>query len=158
MKLVIKNMDEITPTTSSNAVSSEALVSQAPRPKKIVLLEDDLAIVDIYETILKKEGFEVRSCTLGGDVVRLVKDLVLNPSDVPDIFLLDYILPDISGGDVLAEIRKSEIAKNVKVFILSNESNVVELLPPGVSPDKIFIKADMTPSDLVRILREELGA
>ncbi len=125
--------------------------------KKIVLVEDDAAIIDIYQTMLTKSHFDVEVLSLGADVIKKIKDVAEGTSPKPDIFLLDLILPDMNGTEILAEIRKTPATKDVKAFILTNQENAEGQMPAGVKPDKIIIKANTTPSDLVEIIKEAIG-
>lgn len=122
--------------------------------KKIFLVEDDSAISDIYKTMIEKSGFSVEAFSLGQEVVKAVKS-INTIEEAPDIILLDLILPDMNGIDILKEIKSNEKLKNIKVFILTNQSEV-KFDQPDVKPDKIIIKANITPTQLVDVIKEEL--
>lgn len=125
--------------------------------KKIVLVEDDPAIVDIYETLIKKAGFDVRVFSLGQEVISMVKNIEDGTEPEPDIILLDLILPDVDGIEVFKEIKKNKKTKDIKVFILTNQQDVQLQQLGDEKPDKFIIKANTTPTQLLEIIKEYLA-
>jgi len=67
--------------------------------------------------------------------------------------LLDLILPDINGVEVLYEIRKNDATKDIKVFVLTNQQES-EMPHSDVKPDKFIVKANTTPTQLLDIIKE----
>lgn len=125
--------------------------------KKILLVEDDSAIIDIYTMMMKKAGFEVQVASLGQDVIAKIKSVESGQETRPDIILLDLILPDMNGVEVLTQIKNNKATKDVVVFILTNQENAEKQMPEGIKPDKIIIKASLTPTQLIDIIKEQLG-
>lgn len=121
------------------------------KKKKVLLVEDDSAIIDIYETMLKKAHFDVQNVTLGQDAINAVQN---KDEAKPDIVLLDLILADMNGTEVLRAIRKDEATKHLKVFILTNQQELPDM--GDVKPDKFIIKANITPSQLVETIKHAL--
>lgn len=92
--------------------------------KKILVIEDDVDIHNFIKKILEKENYEVISTYLGRDV-----DLLLENNNI-DLVLLDLMLPDISGEEVLKKIKdipviviSAKITSEDKVSVLSNGAN-----------------------------------
>lgn len=123
--------------------------------KKVLLVEDDSAIIDIYQMMIKKAGFDVEVISSGQEVIKRIKDLKANEQSKPDIVLLDLILPDINGAEVLKEIKNNNVAKDIKVFILTNQEEGLQKLG-DVKPDKFIIKANITPTQLIELIKEQL--
>lgn len=123
--------------------------------EKIFLVEDDSAIVDIYKTLLEKSHFDVEDFGLGQDVIKRIAAIQSGEEKKPDIILLDLILPDVNGVEVLREIRNNEATKNIKVFFLTNQSDV-KFEESDPKPDKVIIKAHITPTQLVDLIKEAL--
>jgi CheY-like chemotaxis protein len=125
--------------------------------KKVLLVEDDSAIIDIYQTMLKKAGFDVEVLSSGQEVVKKITNIQSGDDQKPDIMLLDLILPDMNGADVLLQVRKNSATRATKVFILTNqEKNDLQNFD-GAKPDKYIIKANITPTQLVELIKQELG-
>src|SRR6185437_1308966 len=83
-------------------------------PKKIVIVEDDQSLADIYKTRLELLGY---TCFIGYNGIT---GLYFIPKEVPDLVLLDLMIPDIDGGTVLETIRHSDWGRNIKVLVISN--------------------------------------
>lgn len=112
---------------------------------KIMLVEDDLMIAEIYIKKFEAAGYEVVNAVTGRDVLKLAGESSF------DLILLDMVLPEMSGMDVLKELRNSgNYSKDLKVIILSNLSkadNEKQALENGANG---FIgKTQYSPSGLV---------
>lgn len=117
---------------------------------KILIVEDDKFLSELISTKLNKEGFEV-SIALDGET-GLDKAI----KEIPDIVLLDILLPGISGFEVLEGIKKHADAavKAIPVLILSNfgqESKVQQGLSLGAVD--YLVKANFTTSEIVAKIR-----
>ncbi len=128
----------------------------AENKKKIVLVEDDPAIMDIYQTILQKAGFLVQVLSLGADVMNMIKEIQAKETEKPDILLLDLILPDMNGLEILKEMKKHQETKNITIFILSNQQEQDALKDSKAKPDKFIVKANITPTQLADLIKEKL--
>ncbi|OGZ66690.1 MAG: hypothetical protein A3C50_02270 [Candidatus Staskawiczbacteria bacterium RIFCSPHIGHO2_02_FULL_43_16] len=122
--------------------------------KRIILVEDDAAIIDIYQTVMAKSHFDVQVLSLGADVLKEIKEIEEGKVPSPAALLLDLILPDMNGIDILVQIRKNHATKDMKVFILTNQENAEKQMPEGIKADKIIIKANTSPTDLVEIIKK----
>lgn len=86
-----------------------------PEPtKKVVIVEDDTSLADIYKTRLELLGY---TCFIGYNGITA---LYFIQKEIPDLVLLDLMIPDISGEQVLETIRNSDWGKNIKVLVISN--------------------------------------
>lgn len=119
--------------------------------KKVLLVEDDVFVSDVYQTKLKQEGFEVISAENGAEAMKKLEAIV------PDVILLDIIMPYMDGKEVLARLKESEKWKNIPVIILTNLSqsdDVEEILQKGA--DDYLIKSHFTPSEVVEKIKAVL--
>lgn len=82
--------------------------------KKILVAEDDSFLIQIYKIKLPKAGFEVQLARDGGEVFNILKTFT------PDLFLLDLIMPQKDGFEVLKELKASDKWKHIPVIITSN--------------------------------------
>ena len=117
--------------------------------KKILLVEDDPLLIDIYTTKLKDAGFVVSVATDGRMALELFE------KDKPDLILLDIVLPNTNGWEVLKQIKKDN--NTTKVVILSNLGQKEEI-EKGImlGADKYLIKANYTPSEVIEEIKKLL--
>ena len=119
--------------------------------KHIFLVEDDQYLVDIYVTKLEKEGFKV---DLARDGQKALDFLEKNK---PDLLILDIIVPNVDGWEILRRIRKKEKFKNLPVIILSNLNQKREVMKGiDLGATKYLIKAHYTPSEILEEVRKML--
>lgn len=123
--------------------------------KKILLIEDEPTIIDIYKTALEAEDFEVEFFKLGKAAFQKLKES--KEKDYPDLILLDLVLPDMNGIEVLEKMRKENGLKDIPVFILTNYTSR-ELKKQGhdLEAEQYITKADFTPKQIVEKVKERL--
>ena len=120
---------------------------------KIAIIEDDLAISQMYRFKFEAEGYEVETADNGKLGLELAKAMK------PDIILLDIMMPQMNGDEMLAEMRKTDWGKKIKVVILTNKGE--QEIPPelkqlGVSA--VILKADMTPRQVAELVQRQLAS
>ena len=121
--------------------------------KTILLVEDDPFLTDIYRTKLKSSGFEVEVAADGVQCLGMLKEKKF------DLVILDIVLPQMDGWEVLSKIQNSKIKNqnNLKIIILSNlgqRKEVEKGLKLGAI--KYLIKAQYTPSEVVEEIKKVL--
>lgn len=118
---------------------------------KILLIDDDEALVTIFSTALQKAGFEVISALNGVNGIEKAKN------EKPDIILLDQVIPDIGGNDVLKTLKQDSDTKNIPVAMLSNfgQNKLVEdAITLGASD--YILKYQVEPQDVIKKVQEIL--
>lgn len=116
-----------------------------PRNKKTILLvEDDEFLAELYSTKLTLDGFQVFLATDGQKGLRLAKE------KMPDLVLLDILLPKMDGFTVLSELKKDPKTKNIPVILLTNLCQKEEV-KKGLALGAVdyLIKAYFMPSEVV---------
>jgi len=123
--------------------------------KKILLVEDDPFLIDIYQKKLKDSGFKVEVAKDGEKALEIVKEKNF------DLMLLDIVLPKIDGWKILEEIREMKKEKKglekMKIVIWSNlgeKEDVKKGFSLGAA--SYLIKANFTPSEVVREIEKLL--
>lgn len=126
--------------------------------KTILLIEDDLPTIDVYTIALEKaDNFKIETITLGGRAIKRIKEIEEKKSKKPDLVLLDLILPDINGMEVLELIRKQKETKDLPVFILTNyTSRELETMGCDLKAERYLTKTDFTLTQLVKMIKEKL--
>jgi two-component system phosphate regulon response regulator PhoB len=80
---------------------------------KVLLVEDEKSIITLIKYNLEKEGFKVYCSETGEDGLKIIKE------KIPDLVILDWMLPDTSGIDVCRQIKIDKKLKNIPVLILT---------------------------------------
>ena len=121
--------------------------------KKIMIVEDDVFVMDIYQTKLAQEGFEVLSATNGMEGLKKLKAM----TELPDLMLLDILMPYMDGLEMLAEIKKEEKLKNIPIILLTNLSQKNDIdRGMGLGANDYLIKSHFTPSEVVEKIQANL--
>ncbi len=89
--------------------------------KKILTVDDDRDIVAAVEAILEMENYSLVSAYSGNECLEVAM------REHPDLILLDYMLPDMSGRDVVEKIRGNETTKEIKIVIFSAAHGLKQL-------------------------------
>jgi CheY-like chemotaxis protein len=121
---------------------------------KIMLVEDDPMIAEIYKKKFESSGFETANAVTGKEVLKFAQEGKF------DLILLDMVLPEMSGMEVLKELKRSgKYDPNLRVIVFSNlDKSEHENEARENGADGFIGKAQYNPSDLVveikRILKE----
>src|SRR3989338_9732723 len=105
--------------------------------------------------MFKKADFNVDVFSSGQESIRAIEDIEKSEREKPDIFIIDLILPDMNGMEILAHIKESNTTKNVPVFISTNQEQT-SVDSRGIQPDKFIVKAHITPTQLVELIKKQL--
>jgi DNA-binding response OmpR family regulator len=119
--------------------------------KRIVIVEDNPDLALIYKTRLELQGY---ICCIAYNGIT---GLYFIQKDLPDLVLLDLMVPDIAGDQILLHMRTSKWGKNIPVFIISNLNEADA--PPGLRDWNIAgyaVKANMTDDDIDKIANKIL--
>jgi DNA-binding response OmpR family regulator len=123
--------------------------------ENILLVEDDVFISELYVRALKRAGYNVTSARSGPEGLEKGK------SGSFDLMLLDIMIPDMTGVEVLQAMRaEKDMAPNMKIVITTNLEQDEETRKSVESlADGYIIKADVTPKHLLSIIKkiEETG-
>ena len=120
--------------------------------KKIAIVEDDLAIAQMYRLKFETEGYDVGSAGDGLQGYQLISDFR------PDIVLLDMMMPEMNGDEVLSKVRAQDWGKDIIVFILTNMGK--EEAPSSLKSMDVYsyiVKAEMTPKQVAEAVKEALA-
>jgi CheY-like chemotaxis protein len=120
-------------------------------PQKIVIAEDNIALADIYKTRLEILGYKCYVAHDGQRALELIEQLI------PDLVLLDMMMPVVAGDEVLKRIRATEWGKAIRVFIISNLNE--QDAPAGLRElgiEGYAIKANLTNDDIDKLVDQIL--
>jgi two-component system, OmpR family, alkaline phosphatase synthesis response regulator PhoP len=121
--------------------------------KKVLIAEDDKFLASAYRLKLVKEGFEVKVAGDGVEALEMLKAFV------PDIIVLDLMMPNKDGFATLKEIKEDEKLNKIPVIIASNlgQAEDVEKAKKLGAVDYI-IKAELSISELIKKIESNIGS
>jgi DNA-binding response OmpR family regulator len=120
--------------------------------KKILLVEDDEALAQVYQSRLQLEGFNVQHVSNG--------ELALSATIEfkPDLILLDAMMPKITGFDVLDILRNTPETANVRVIMLTALSQAKDKeRAENLGVDDYLVKSQVVIGDVVARIKHHLG-
>lgn len=120
--------------------------------KKILLVEDDQALANVYISRLQLEGFEIRHVLNGEDALSAAIDFK------PDLVVLDVMMPKIPGLDVLDILRNTPETMNVRVIMLTALSQTKDKeMAEKLGADDYLVKSQVVIGDVVERIKHHLG-
>jgi len=117
--------------------------------KKVLVVDDDAEIVELFVDVLNRDGrFEVKTAATGYDAGVMTQEFL------PDLLILDYMLPDINGNVVCQTVRSNPKFEHMKIIIVSgvvNQEEINELLHAGADD---FVKKPFNIEKLIERMAE----
>lgn len=116
---------------------------------KVLLIEDDIRVRELYELVLKMDEYAVVTAETGEEGLERAK------AEQPDLIFLDIRLPGINGLEVLESLRQQTETKDIPVVILSNlddEKTVTQGISLGAQ--EYIVKSRITPQDLSKRVKD----
>ncbi|MCD6114738.1 response regulator [bacterium] len=120
--------------------------------KKILIIEDEEILLDLLKDKLEDFGYEVYSAKDGEEGLKAIRDIV------PDLILLDIIMPKMSGFEVMEAMQKDPSIKDIPVIIISNSGQPVELdKAKQLGAKDWLIKTEFDPAEVIQKVKAILG-
>lgn len=120
--------------------------------KKIAIVEDETFLLDMYKIKFQSEGYEVITAANGEEGLKQVTETM------PDLVLLDLVMPKMDGYEVLRALRANEKTKNLKIYLLSNLGQSGEIdRGKKEGADGYFVKSSLTPTQLAEEIKKILA-
>jgi DNA-binding response OmpR family regulator len=120
---------------------------------KIAIIEDDQAISQMYRIKFEGESYTVETADNGKLGLELAEKMK------PDVVLLDLMMPEMNGDEMLEKLRATDWGKDMKVIILTNMGE--QEAPPKIKELGVrafIVKADMTPRQVADLVKKELAS
>ena len=118
---------------------------------KVAIVEDDVAIAQMYRFKFEAEGYQVETAENGRLGLELAEKMR------PDMILLDLMMPEMTGEELLTAMRKTAWGKDIKVVVLTNRGE--QEIPDSVREQgvtAVILKADMTPRQVAELVKGAL--
>jgi len=121
--------------------------------KKILIVDDDSFLLDMYALKFNQNGYEVHAAGSGTDALKK-----LHGGLQPDIILADIIMPEMDGFEMLETINKENLAPTSVKIILSNKSEQSDIdRGKGLGVSGYLIKANSTPQEVIEQVADILS-
>ena len=116
--------------------------------KKILIVEDDINLLNLYKEVLTKEGYEVALAEDGGEAIQKAEGFQ------PDAVLLDLMLPSVDGFKVLEEIRSNPKTENCYVIVQTNlDSEMQRQKAKNLGANEFLVKSESNPGSLIEDIK-----
>jgi len=113
--------------------------------KRILLVEDEAVFVDMFGKRLKDEGYRVTACSDGVSGLQAALDSTF------DLVISDVMMPGMDGRELVMKLKEAESENNTPIFLFSaslDDNDVKDLIDSKIV-EKVFLKTQITPSELV---------
>lgn len=125
------------------------MTSRPPQRRRVVLVEDDAWIRTFLCDVLTEEGYEVTEAADGRTALQIVR------GDPPDLVLLDLAMPEVTGRDVLQELKRNRRTRQVPVLVISAYTRVLSEEEAGSVAG--VLRKPLMIEELLEQLRRVLG-
>lgn len=120
--------------------------------KRIMIVDDDMTLRELYEERVKAEGYTIISASDGEEAFE--KAL----KEKPDLILLDIMMPKINGIDVMKMLREKDETKDIPIIILTALIQEIDKVKDMMEPhDSYLIKSEIMPKDVVEKIKSSLA-
>jgi len=114
-------------------------------PKKILLIDDDTFLLDMYSLKFTKAGYEVKTVNSTDVALKLLRD-----GFDPDVMLTDVVMPGMDGLEMVAMIRKEKLAPSATIIMLTNQGATDDVSRAHkMNVDGYIVKATTIPSEVL---------
>ena len=121
-------------------------------PKRLVYIEDEEEMIDLVRLILSRRGFEVMGANGGRNGLALVQQ------ELPDLVLLDLMMPDMDGWDVYQQMKASEATQNIPVIVITAKAQSIDkVLGLHIAKVDDYISKPFSPQELVDSVEKVLA-
>jgi DNA-binding response OmpR family regulator len=114
---------------------------------KILVADDSPFVLEIVETVLKSEGFDVITAVDGLDAWNKIQ------KDKPDIVIVDIIMPGLNGYQICEKIKKNEELKNTPVLVLTTKAQDKDIELAQTSGADLYMTKPFDPDELAAKIR-----
>jgi DNA-binding response OmpR family regulator len=114
------------------------------KKKKIIIAEDEPTLMGMYKLYFERADFEVIGVENGSECIDSAK------KDVPDLILLDIMMPKVDGWEVLKNLKNDPEAKKIPILVFSNFGQPQEIQKGlDMGADDYVVKSNLTPKEVL---------
>ena len=117
---------------------------------KVLVIDDDPYILMSLEFLMKKNGYDVMVARNGEEALEILS------KSIPDIVLLDIMMPDVNGYDICKHIKSTENLKNIKVIFMSAKTKESDIKKGYELGAALYVKKPFSTRELVKDIKTML--
>jgi len=123
-----------------------------PKPAKVLIADDDMTLHQMYVERLQAEGYNIVSAYDGEEALTKIE------SEIPDVILLDIMMPKINGIDVMKKVRENEKTAHIPIILLTALIQEIGKIKDMMQEaDGYLIKSEILPGDVVKAIEVSLS-
>jgi len=127
-------------------------MSASNQEKRVVIVEDDPEMIELVKLILAKDGFKVAGAGNGREGLDLIQNVV------PQVVLLDLMMPDMDGWEVYQSMKANEATKNIPVIIITAKAQSIDkVLGLHIAKVDDYITKPFSPTELLNSVRKVMS-
>ena len=120
--------------------------------RKLVYIEDEPEMIDLVQLILNRRGFNVLGANGGYEGLELVR------RELPDLVLLDLMMPDMDGWDVYQQMKSEEITREIPVIVVTAKAQSIDkVLGLHIAKVDDYIAKPFSPQELLDSVEKVLA-
>ncbi len=121
--------------------------------KRILCIEDEQEMIDLIRLILGRRGFDVKGATGGMEGLKMVRQ------EVPDLVLLDLMMPDLDGWEVYQQMKADDKTRNIPVIVVTAKAqNIDRVLGMHIAKVDDYITKPFSPQELLNSVEKVLSS
>ena len=120
--------------------------------KQILCIEDEPEMIDLIRLILGRRGFKVSGAAGGTAGIKAVRE------QLPDLVLLDLMMPDMDGWEVYQQMKAEESTRNIPVIVVTAKAqNIDKVLGLHIAKVDDYISKPFSPQELINSVEKVIG-
>jgi len=124
----------------------------AEEKKRVLCIEDDPEMIDLIKLILERKGFEVLEA-VGGE-----EGLEVSRREMPDLILLDLMMPEVDGWEVFRQMRADEQLKDIPVIVVTAKAQSIDkVLGLHIAKVDDYVTKPFGPQELLKSVNKVLA-
>ena len=122
------------------------------KARRVVCIEDEPEMIDLFKLILTRRGFEVVGANGGRQGLELVRELK------PDLVLIDLMMPDMDGWEVYQHLKSDQTTQNIPVIVVTAKAQSIDrVLGLHIAKVNDYIAKPFSPTSLLESIEQVLS-
>jgi DNA-binding response OmpR family regulator len=120
--------------------------------KRLAYIEDEAEMIDLVRLILVRSGYTVMGANGGREGIELIRN------ELPDLVLLDLMMPDMDGWEVYHQIKSEELTRDIPVIVITAKAlNIDKVLGLSIAKVEDYIAKPFSPQELLERVDQVLS-